>query len=54
MNKRAPNGGFPDSGVRGDPTKATPELGKAILQIKIDNAVAQIKASTSAPREEQP
>ena len=52
MNKRAPGGGGPSSGVSGDPTKATPELGKAILQIKIDNAVAQIKASMARPRED--
>jgi len=48
MDKRAPGGGFPDSGVSGDPTKATPELGQAILKIKIDNALAQIKASLAA------
>jgi creatinine amidohydrolase len=40
----APGGGFPDSGVNGDPTKATAELGKALVQIKIDNALAQIRA----------
>jgi creatinine amidohydrolase len=41
--KLAPGGGYPNSGVSGDPTKATPELGKIFLQIKIDNALAQIK-----------
>ena len=45
MDKRAPGGGFENSGVSGDPTKATAELGRAILQIKIDNALAQIRAS---------
>ena len=39
----APNGGSADSGVNGDPTKATAELGKALVQIKIDNALAQIR-----------
>lgn len=41
--KMAPGGGYENSGVSGDPSKSTPELGKALLQIKIDNAVAQIK-----------
>ncbi len=44
-DRLAPGGGFPDSGVNGDPTKATAELGKALVQIKIDNALAQIRAS---------
>jgi creatinine amidohydrolase/Fe(II)-dependent formamide hydrolase-like protein len=42
-NKLAPGGGYANSGVSGDPTKATPELGKIFVQIKIDNALAQIK-----------
>ncbi|MGH7713899.1 MAG: creatininase family protein [Gemmatimonadaceae bacterium] len=45
LDKRAPGGGFENSGVSGDPTKATVELGQAILKIKIDNALAQIRAS---------
>ena len=44
-DKFAPGGGFENSGVTGDPTKATAELGRAQLKIKIDNAVAQIRAS---------
>jgi creatinine amidohydrolase/Fe(II)-dependent formamide hydrolase-like protein len=40
----APNGGSPDSGVSGDPTKATAEIGAELLRIKIDNAMAQIKS----------
>jgi creatinine amidohydrolase len=44
-DKLAPNGGFADSGVSGDPTKATPQLGEALIRIKVDNAVAQIRAS---------
>ncbi|MGQ0649783.1 MAG: creatininase family protein [Gemmatimonadaceae bacterium] len=47
-DKLAPGGGFPDSGVSGDPTKATPALGEAILKIKIDNALAQIRTSMGA------
>jgi creatinine amidohydrolase len=42
-NKIAPGGGYENSGVSGDPTKATAELGKIFVQIKIDNAVAQAK-----------
>jgi creatinine amidohydrolase/Fe(II)-dependent formamide hydrolase-like protein len=40
----APSGGSADSGVSGDPTKATADLGKKLVQIKIDNALAQIRA----------
>jgi creatinine amidohydrolase/Fe(II)-dependent formamide hydrolase-like protein len=31
------------NGVSGDPTQATPQLGRIFLQMKIDNAVAQIR-----------
>jgi len=48
LNKRAPGGGSADSGVSGDPTKATAELGKIIVEIKINNALAQIRASLAA------
>ena len=43
----APGGGYENSGVSGDPSKSTAALGKVFLQIKIDNALAQIKAMTS-------
>ena len=43
QDKFAPGGGYENSGVSGDPSKSTPELGKVFLQIKIDNALAQIK-----------
>jgi creatinine amidohydrolase/Fe(II)-dependent formamide hydrolase-like protein len=43
-DKLAPSGGGPNSGVSGDPTKASAELGKVVVQIKIDNALAQIRA----------
>jgi creatinine amidohydrolase len=42
-NKLAPGGGYENSGVSGDPTKATAELGKLFVQIKIDNAIEQAK-----------
>jgi creatinine amidohydrolase/Fe(II)-dependent formamide hydrolase-like protein len=45
--KLAPGGGYENSGVSGDPTKATAALGKVFLQIKIDNAVAQAKGLMS-------
>ena len=44
MKKLAPGGGYENSGVSGDPTKSTPAIGKALIQIKIDNALAQIKS----------
>lgn len=43
-DKFARGGGSENSGVTGDPTKASAELGRAQLNIKIDNAVAQIRA----------
>lgn len=52
LKKLAPGGGYENSGVTGDPTRSTPAIGKALVQIKIDNAVAQIKslmAGTGAP-----
>ena len=42
-NKLAPGGGYENSGVSGDPTKASAALGQAFLQIKINNAIAQAK-----------
>jgi creatinine amidohydrolase/Fe(II)-dependent formamide hydrolase-like protein len=48
-DKLARDGGFQGSGVSGDPTKASKDLGARLLQIKIDNAVAQIRANIAAP-----
>jgi creatinine amidohydrolase/Fe(II)-dependent formamide hydrolase-like protein len=42
-DRLALNGGSPDSGVTGDPTKATAEIGAELLKIKIDHALAQIR-----------
>jgi creatinine amidohydrolase/Fe(II)-dependent formamide hydrolase-like protein len=53
-NKIAAGGGYANSGVSGDPTKATAELGKAFVQIKIDNAVAQIKGLMSGTLQSAP
>src|SRR5688500_9542382 len=38
---------YPNNGVSGDPAKSTPEIGKVFVQIKIDNALAQIKRMIS-------
>src|SRR6185436_924993 len=45
--KFAPSGGYENSGVSGDPSKSSAAIGKALLQIKINNAVAQAKALMS-------
>jgi creatinine amidohydrolase/Fe(II)-dependent formamide hydrolase-like protein len=42
-NKLAPGGGYPNSGVSGDPSKSSAALGKVFIQIKVDNALAQIR-----------
>jgi creatinine amidohydrolase len=46
-NKLAPGGGYQNSGVSGDPSKSSAALGKVFIQIKVDNALAQIKSLTS-------
>jgi creatinine amidohydrolase/Fe(II)-dependent formamide hydrolase-like protein len=38
-----PSGGGPESGVNGDPTKATVEIGKKAVELKVDAAVAQYR-----------
>ena len=38
-----PSGGGRGSGVNGDPTKATAELGKRMIDSKVDAAVAQYR-----------
>ncbi len=38
---------YPGNGVSGDPAKSSAEIGKAFLQIKIDNSLAQIKRMSS-------
>jgi len=53
--KIAPGGGYANSGVSGDPTKATADLGRIFVGIKIDNAVAQIRREMSGtPAPEAP
>ena len=48
-DKIALNGGYEDSGVRGDPTRASVTRGELMLAIKINNAVEQIRKSIAAP-----
>lgn len=43
-----PNGGSPDSGVRGDPTRATREIGEMVIAFKVNAAVGQYN-SLKAP-----
>ena len=43
-NRMGPENQYENNGVSGDPSKSTPELGKIFMDIKINNAVAQIKA----------
>jgi creatinine amidohydrolase len=46
---------YENNGVSGNnQSKSTPEIGKALLQIKVDNAVAQIKALMSGASTRQP
>jgi creatinine amidohydrolase/Fe(II)-dependent formamide hydrolase-like protein len=44
-----PNGGSAESGVRGDPTKATREIGRMVIEFKVNAAVAQY-SGLKAPR----
>lgn len=46
--KFAPNGGGEGSGVRGNPTRASVEYGKKLLQLKIDAALRQIRTLIAA------
>jgi creatinine amidohydrolase/Fe(II)-dependent formamide hydrolase-like protein len=52
--KLAPGGGSADSGVSGNPTRATAQLGEVLMRIKIDNAVTQIRTSLASRTQEQP
>jgi creatinine amidohydrolase len=47
-DRLAPGGGFEGSGVSGNPTLASAAIGERLLRFKIDNAVAQIRASLAA------
>ena len=49
MDKRALNGGGPDMGVTGDPTKATAAIGKIAIDQKVGFALEQYKTLMGAP-----
>ncbi|MGH7713900.1 MAG: creatininase family protein [Gemmatimonadaceae bacterium] len=49
MDRRMPNGGGPESGVNGDPTKATAEIGKQAVELKVNAAIAQYHALKQSP-----
>lgn len=44
-DKLAPNGGSPDAGVQGDPTKASAAIGKIAIDFKVNAAIKQFKAA---------
>ena len=40
---RVPGGGFEDSGVSGDPTRASPEFGEQGLRLKVETTVRRVR-----------
>lgn len=44
---RMPGGGGPDAGVRGDPTLASPEIGKMVVEFKVLAGLEQYEELTS-------
>lgn len=48
QDKLAPGGGFEGSGVSGDPSRASAEYGRVGLEMKVEAALAQIRASMLA------
>lgn len=49
-DRLAPGGGFEDSGVSGDPTRASVERGVRGIQMKVDAALAQIRTLKETSR----
>ncbi|MCC6242942.1 MAG: creatininase family protein [Gemmatimonadaceae bacterium] len=49
MDKLMPNGGSADSGVNGDPTKASAAIGKIAIDQKVGLAIEQYKLLKSTP-----
>ena len=49
LDKLLPNGGSPDSGVNGDPTKASAAIGKIAIDQKVNFALEQFKQLKGAP-----
>jgi creatinine amidohydrolase/Fe(II)-dependent formamide hydrolase-like protein len=49
-DRRMPRGGGPDAGVTGDPTLATPEIGRMVVSFKVVAALQQYRELTAPPR----
>ena len=49
LDKLMPGGGGPDSGVNGDPTKASAEIGKVAIEQKVNAALAQYRTLKAGP-----
>jgi creatinine amidohydrolase len=49
-DRRMPGGGSPDAGVTGDPTLATPEIGRMVVEFKVVAALQQYRELTAPPR----
>ena len=45
QDQLAPGGGFEDSGVSGDPTRASAEYGRVGMEMRVDAAVRQIRVA---------
>lgn len=48
QDQLAPGGGFENSGVSGDPTRASAEYGRVGMAMRVDAAVRQIRAATGS------
>ena len=49
-DRRMPRGGAPDAGVTGDPSLATPEIGRMVIRFKVVAALQQYRQETAPPR----
>ena len=49
-DRRMPGGGRPDAGVTGDPTLASPDIGRMVVNLKVAAAIQQYRALTAPPR----
>ncbi len=49
-DRRMPGGGSPDAGVTGDPTLASPDIGRMVVSFKVVAALEQYRTLTAPPR----
>ncbi|MBI4520447.1 MAG: hypothetical protein HY701_06395 [Gemmatimonadetes bacterium] len=49
-DRMLPGGGDPEAGVSGDPTKSTPEIGRIIIEFKVNAGLTQYQALKSPAR----